>query len=717
VACFLVLTYLIWHPALADSKRIVAAPARSAIVMDGVLDEPAWSQAGVIRNLVQQSPVPGGATPYQTEVRILVDRDTLYLGITCLDPQPDLIAVHKYKRDARLGSDDNVVLVFDTFADQRSGFFFRTNAVGARVDGLVSGPRDRSDDWDGIWDVRTQRTGSGWTAEFVIPARSLRFTPGLDHWGFNVERFVARDRIRLRWSEPVLDAGFFDLKRAGMLAGVGKLEQGVGLDISPFSTGLVNTGFGPEGVSKQGRFGLDASYNITPELTGVLTVNTDFGETEVDSRQVNLTRFSLFFPEKRTFFAQGSNQFGFAQGLGSRFIPFFSRRIGLFDDRRVPINAGVKLIGRNGPWGIAALDVQTRDVANIAATNLFAGRFSYDVSPKLRIGTMITHGDPDGVEDNTLVGVDAVWQTSEFLGGKDLSFSSWLAPSSGDLADGQETGWGLRAQYPNDLWDFAVRYDVFGDALDPALGFLPRPGTRQFAARAAYKPRPVEGSALDWVRQFFVEFSYSQVAGLDGITQSRRLFTAPLNFTTDDGDRAELNWSPRFERLDEPFEIAPGVIIPVGSYHFTRYRVEAESARTRSWQVRNTVWFGEFFDGHLTQWEKSVSWSNGSGQLRLELSLEDNFGHLREGNFVNRLWQGRIDYSITPDISISSFIQYDSDSRDVGMNNRFRWTIHPGKDLFVVWNRNWTHPIGSDQYSLSPAADQVLVKLVWTFRS
>ncbi|MFQ5739879.1 MAG: DUF5916 domain-containing protein [Acidobacteriota bacterium] len=561
-----------------------------------------------------------------------------------------------------------------------------------------------------ILDLTVLLPAQGWASS------PPRLTAGLlESWGFNVERFVARERMTLRWAGASLDSSFFDLKRAGRLAGVSELEQGLGLDVSPFSTGLWNTGFGRGDRALQGISGVDVSYNLTPQLTGVLTVNTDFGETEVDSQQVNLTRFSLFFPEKRTFFSQGSNQFRFGLGLGRSFIPFFSRRVGLFQGQKVPIDFGLKLLGRKGPWGIAALDVRTRKAAGARSANLLAGRVTYDVSPRLRLGTVFTNGDPDGVHDNSLLGIDAVWQTSTFRGDKNLALSAWAARSGGDVPEGETTGWGFLVDYPNDLWDVAASVKEFGEGLDPALGFLPRPGTRQYRISSAFQPRPSSGM-FSWVRQFFFESSYSQVDNLEGETESWRIFTAPFNARTESGEHLEVNGSPQFEYLDEPFEIAPGVVIPPGEYHFTRYRAEAQSSRTRSWRIGTTVWFGEFFDGRLTQWEKFVNWTTLSGRLRLEVNLEDDFGRLPEGNFVKRLWQWKINYSFTPDLSLNSFTQFDSDSGRFGMNNRLRWTIHPGKDFFVVWNRNWEHPSGSRPYDLLPLSDQLLIKLVWTFR-
>ena len=712
-------------PPAADGPRVVVAGrAEGPIRIDGKLDEPDWQRAGVIPDLVQQEPHPGEPTPYHTEVRVLVDERNLYFGIVCRDPEPGRIAIHTMQRDGNMWGDDTVMIVLSTLGDRRRGYAFRVNAAGARLDGLISGPEDFSTDWDGIWDARARITPDGWVAEIRIPAQTLRFTPGADAWEFNVERYVSRDRTTLRWAGTSLDSFINDFRRAGRLAGVGGLRQGRGLSISPYGLVRYHRVRGADDEATQGDGGLDVTWNVTPEMTAVFTVNTDFAETEVDTRQVNLTRFPLFFPEKRAFFLEGSNLFGFGAGLGADFIPFFSRRVGLYRGHQVPIDAGLKLLGQAGRWGVALLDVQTGDAPGAEATNLFAGRVTYDVDEHLTVGAISTNGDPDGVHDNALYGADVSWQTSTFRGDKNFSVGAWTATTRGDVPEGDRSGWGLKVDYPNDLWDVFFIYKQFGEAMDPALGFLPRPGTRWFQGGGAYQPRPPDGSLFDWVRQFYFEFYVTVVKDLHGSgdTQSWRVFTAPFNAATEGGEHLEANWVPQYERIDEPFEIAPGVVIPPGEYHMTRYRVEAQSSRHRPARVGATIWFGEFYDGHLTQYEGFVTWTDPRGHLSLSLEGETDVGHLPWGNFIQRLWQLKAVWAFTPDVVLSSYFQYDSESRNLGMNTRLRWTIRPGNDLYVVWNRDWLRPFDEDAgrdvgaFAFRPLDDQVVVKLRWTFR-
>ena len=704
-----------------DNDPIVVVRSSEAIVLDGRLDEPAWQRATVMK-LVQQSPKPGEPTPYETEVRVILQGDQLYFGFLCRDPEPQKIAVHSMTRDDPMTGDDSVSIVIDTYGDKRTGYFFQVNAAGARTDGLISSPDGPNYDWDGIWDARTARTEGGWSAEIVIPSRTLSFTPGLNQWGLNLERYLPRaGRITLRWASPTLDSTLCDMSRAGTITGLGELRQGVGMEISPFLVGRMKDSFSTSPRAWQGSEGLDFTWKITPQLVTVVTVNTDFAETEVDSRQINITRFPLFFPEKRGFFLEGANQYVFGLGLRQSFIPFFSRQIGLVNGQPVPIDAGVKLNGRVGKWNIALLDVQTRQTeltaAPVPGVNLLAGRISYDLTDKLRVGTIFTNGDPQGFKRNTLLGFDAVWRTSKFRKNKNLLVGAWTAASHGDLTPGRRTAWGASVQYPNDLWNCNASVNDYGAAFQPALGFLPRPGTRQNDFYCAFQPRPSKNGALRWMRQEFLENEFSQVANAAGITESWQYFFAPVNVRLETADRGEFNYIPQYEYLAAPFEIAPGVVIPPGAYRFDRFRVEVQSSPHRALQAGSTTRFGGFYNGDLTQWENYVKWTSPKGRLQFGITTDNNFGHLKQGNFVQRLWQFQSAYAWSPNLVLTSFIQYDSESQNLGANTRLRWTIRPGNDLFIVWNRGWQRLILTPRVlSLVPDNELLAIKLRWTFR-
>ena len=727
-----------WASAKDRPKAAALIRNPSPIVLDGRLDEPEWREALALR-LVQQSPHPGMATPYQTEVRIIVSEDRIFFGFECKDPHPNRLSIHTMRRDETMGqggqtlTDDTVSIVLDTYGDRRTGYFFQINAGGTRTDGLISNPESVSLDWDGIWDARTARTKDGWSAEIVIPSRTLSFTRGLREWGLNLERFVPRERLALRWSSPTLDSVLYDLSRTGTLSGVGDLKQGRGIEVSPYGVAKTKQFYGESPRTWQATAGGEITWKATPQFATVFTLNTDFAETEVDTRQINLTRFPLFFPEKRAFFLEGANQYDFGLGLGGespQFIPFFSRQIGLLDGEQIPINAGVKLNGRLGNWNLALLDVQTRETfvapqvvadlslpsARVPGTNLLAARVSYDFNENLRIGTILTNGDPAAQRQNTLAGVDAIWHTSKFRGNKNLLLGAWSATTQGDVGPGSKMGWGFKVDYPNDLFDCNFSINRYGDALQPLLGFLPRPGVHRTGTGCSYQPRPSKDGPFKWIRQEFFENQYSRYTDTRGIVESWEYFMAPVNVRFESGDRFEFNWDPHGETLLVPFEVAPGVIVPPGSYGFTRWRLEAQTSEHRPLQFGTTTWFGTFYHGHLTQWEQYLRWTSPKGKIQLDLDIENDFGRLPAGNFVQRLWSVRAAYAWNPNLVLSSFIQYDTASENVGTNTRLRWTIRPGNDLFIVWNRGWQRIVTDPNVSLVPQTDLVAVKLRWTFR-
>jgi len=700
--------------AQTSSVSTAARVSTDAVQLDGRLDEAAWQQAELIE-LTQQDPSPGAPTPYPTEVRILADGQQLYFGFTNHDPNPDLAAIHTLQRDDDQDADDHVTVVLDTFGARRLGYWFQVNAGGARTDGLNVND-DADDNWNGIWDAAVARTSSGWTAEIVISTQALQFSPGLAAWGLNVGRYVARDQLSLRWAGITLDSDIFDLRRTGALQGVGDMKQGLGLAVQPYALGRYNSA---SDVGEPGDIGGDIKYSFTPQLQGILAFNPDFAEAEAEEGKVNLSRFSLFFPETRPFFLEGSNLFEFAHGqnigddgnLSTQFVPYFSRRIGLFDGRIVPIDAGAKLIGHAGNFSIGALDVETSDTAFAPAANLAVARAAYDINDDLRVGALMTRGDPDGITDNTFAGFDGVWRTSEFRGDRNLTVSGWYANSSGDLAPGQTDGYGAAVEYPNDLWYAFFKANVFGDALDPALGFLPRPGTRQYLGIVLYRPRPV-GGIFERVRQFQFGGEYIQVDDLEGTPQSKQLAVLPFRMTTESGYFFDPLFLAQHEALTEPFTVAPGVTIPPGEYRFNRYGLRGNTPEFRPWVVDVDLTVGDFYTGTIKSASVEAAWTSPGGKLRLGVSNENNFGDLPQGDFIIRLTQLDVAYSLTPDLSLSTFVQHDSINREVGVNARLQWIIEPGRELFVVFNHG-IEPQLTDLGQAPPTGNSVIVKLRW----
>ena len=708
---------------LVSSCALFAAPpsvragiASKAPKIDGRIQPDEWAGAGRIDNLPQQIPLAGQPHRFRTTVLVLADADHLYFGFICEDPAPRAIAIHTMRPDDDLSGDDTVAVALDSFGDRRTGYLFRVNAAGARQDGLIARPTEEpSLEWTGIWDARTSRFAGGWMAEVVIPARTLNFRRGLPAWGVNFERHVARERLTLNWAAPQRDAQFTDLSRAGTLEGIEIENPGKGLEFVPYLLGRRRVeafAGGPPAVQATG--GMDFGWRITPDVGLVLTTNTDFAETEVDLRQVNTTRFPLFFPERRAFFLEGSNQFEFGLGLETRLIPFFSRRVGLADGRPQPIDFGARLLARSGNWNAALLNVQTGAAAGQRGENLTAARVTYDVTPELRIGTLVTNGDPGG-GSNHFGGVDLVWRTSKFRGDKNLAIGAWGARSGGGAEQGN--GYGVAVELPNDRWWSATRVHHFDAGLRPGIGFLPRPGTTHFQSINSFQPRPDPQGRFGFLRQVFYGYEAQAVVNARGQTETAAAAIWPFSWEFQSGDSVEVIVRPQREFLPAPFEIAPGVVLPVGSYTFARTRGSVSSSRFRRWRTQAEAESGGFYNGRLLQTLAALDWNAPDGRWQFELAQEQNFGRLPQGSFVQRLWRTRAVFAPSPYLSVISLFQYDSVSANLGTNTRLQWTIRPGRECIVVWNRGWrTLPLRREDLSLIPDSESFTIKLRWTWR-
>ncbi|MEJ2184592.1 MAG: DUF5916 domain-containing protein, partial [Gemmatimonadota bacterium] len=639
----------------------------SDLLLDGRLTEPAWAAADSIAGLTQVEPEEGGRPTGRTVVRVLANADALVVGIVAYDPAPDRIVSHARSRDADLDDEDHVKLVLDTFLDGRSGYVFAVNPSGARYDALVTsgggfggGTTSENENWDAVWEAATVRTPEGWSAEIRIPVKSLIFRKGLDHWGLNVERRVERLQETDRWAGASRDWNVTQTGVSGFVTGLPPFDLGLGLSVRPSVTGGVLHTVG-EGYDNKGEPSLDVTQRLGANLLGSLTVNTDFAETEVDSRQTNLTRFPLYFPEKRTFFLEGSDIFDFGQGLSgdhATLMPFFSRRIGLVEGRQVPIDGGLKMNGRAGATNIGALVVRTRPVSGLApAATMGALRVKQNVLQESSVGMIATVGDPLGRAGSWTAGADATYQTSSFAGSRNLVVGLWgLAMNRDDLA-GDRTAAGGTITYPNDLWNLELAYARIGDAFQPSLGFVPRPGVHTVSAEATVSPRPGRLG----IRQCFVENRADYVAGLDGRWQSWRYFMAPINCRLESGDRFEFNWVPQGEQLDGPFDVAENVVLPAGAYTFTRWRLEAETASKRAVSVQATRWFGGFYTGSLHQIELEGTWRP-SALVAVEVNAERDIGRLPEGRFTIDLVGTRLRLGFSPDLEVASLVQYDTES-------------------------------------------------------
>jgi hypothetical protein len=513
------------------------------LVVDGVLNEPAWQTADSIDAFTQTDPDEGAAPAGRTVVRVLASSKAIVIGIICEDPDPAGIVSFSVRRDAPLGNEDHVRVVLGPFLDGRSGYVFAVNPSGARYDGLIN-PGGESDnaDWDGIWEAATARVPNGWSVEISIPVQTLSFKPALHEWNFNVQRRVQRILETSRWASPARQYQVTQTSRAGLLTDLPDFSQGLGLSVRP----AVTTGGGmpapSAAVDHEFQPSLDVTQRIGSNMLASATFNTDFAETEVDTRRTNLTRFPLFFPEKRTFFLEGTDLFSFGLGLGQDVIPFFSRTVGLVNGTEVPLMGGGKINGQVGHTNLGGIVVGTNSKAGVVpeAAQMAVARVKQNIWQESWVGAIATTGDPLGRSGSWLAGADFTYATSRFRGSKNLRIGGWgLATARAGLGS-DATAHGFQIDYPNDLWDINLTYKRIGRDFDPSLGFVPRRAAQLYNLNINNRPRFTHGP----IQQMTNEFMPFVATDLSGRWESYRVFIAPVNWRFRSGDRFEFNANP-----------------------------------------------------------------------------------------------------------------------------------------------------------------------------
>ncbi len=689
-----------------DRPTIACITARQPVRVDGWLNEVEWSRADSITSLYMIEPVVNGTPSFRTIVKILVTPKDIYLGIKCFDDQPEGIVAFSKVRDSELENEDYIKVILDTYRDGRNGYIFAINPFAARYDALVSfNGESENPNWDGAWDAQTQINGDFWSAEIRIPVSTLTYNRSLDSWGFNIERRVQRFLEVNRWSGISMDYKIGQTRHAGLITELPDFNPGIGLT-PRLSVIAKATQDAKNKATHEWKPSLDVIQRITTDITAQLTVNTDFAETEVDSRQTNLTRFPVLYPEKRQFFLEGADIFDFGLSLGRSLMPFYSRRIGLYEGSEVPIMWGGKVNGKVKNTHFGSLITQTGAVDTLVpGTKMGVVRVKQNILKESSFGMIATMGDPGARSQAWTTGFDFTYQTSTFGSNKNFLVGAWAMVNNREDLAGDKTAVGIKIDYPNDLWDWFVQYRRIGDAFDPSMGFASRNGINSYSGKVDFMPRP-ENSLI---RQHKFQFSPSLYTDLNHHWESYRVFFAPLNASFESGDRFEFNIMPQGEYLRESFEISDGVIIDPGGYHWMRYRLEASTASKRAINGMATYWFGGFYGGKLDQIELQLNWRVMS-ILVLEFMYENNIGRIPDGDFNKELVSVRTALNISSNLNVSLFVQYDNESNSVGSYSRLRWTFAPLGDLFIVYKHN-IQPDLVDRWQQDQ--NQLIVKLTY----
>jgi len=678
--------------------------------MDGeVLGEQAWQSVAATGDFTQTSPDAGRPSSQNTEVRVLYTDEAVYFGIVCFDDDPAAIVVADSRRDAPLNETDSLQIILDTYLDEQNGFVFGTNPSGLEYDGQLSKSGAESGfnlNWDGVWQVETHTGEFGWSAEFMIPFKTLRYpTRNSQTWGINIQRNIRRRNENAYWAPLRRQFGLFRISDAGLLSDLQIVRQR-NLKVTPYVLGEISD-IGPDGRVTNTEWGLDVKYSLTPALTLDLTYNTDFAQVEADEYQVSLDRFNIFFPEKRPFFLENAGLF--TVGKSQQVELFFSRRIGLSDDGEViPIKGGARVSGAVGGVNLGMMYMQTDALSGATPENRFGvARVNKELSNRSSIGAIFINRDVsdsplvEGYSNNTY-GVDGRWGIGEYG-----TISGYLAQTSTPELNGNDRSGALNGSYDSPRWLFNLEYLEVGEDFNPEVGFLSRVGYRNGLVRILRRYRPANSRiGLQEIRP---HMSYSSYWNFDGFQETGFLH---IDNHLEWKNSAELHTGVNVttEGLLEPFEIYDGVIIPPGTYHNSELALAFHSNRGAWISFNLSTNIGGFYSGDRVALRPSMRLRLGE-RFNTELSYVQNDVKLPEGDFITRIGQLRLSYSFTPSVSLEALVQYNNVDDFWSTNLRFSWLQAANTGLFIVYDDIQ----GFDRYSGAVPNRSLTIKYSYLF--
>ncbi|MDA0330274.1 MAG: DUF5916 domain-containing protein [Gemmatimonadetes bacterium] len=688
------------------------------LTLDGRLDEAVYSEFRPFGDFVQVTPIAGAPASQRSDVWVTFDDTNIYVTCRCWDSTPpETWVVNELRRDTPgLRNNENFGVMFDTFYDRRSGAMFYANMLGARADYAVVDEGLSNTDWNPVWDVAGGQFDGGWVVEMAIPFKSLRYNAGPDQmWGIQFRRSIRHNNEWIYLSPvPAVLAGPQALNRisaAGTLVGLSLPPAGSNLELKPYAIGGLTTdrlSTPTRSNERTGDVGLDLKYGVTANLTADVTVNTDFAQVEVDEQQVNLTRFSLFFPEKRDFFLEGRGVFDFGQGgVANGFRPgrgmafgrstgdaptlFYSRRIGLDRGQVVPITGGGRVTGKVGPFAVGAINIQTRadQDAGIRSTNYSVFRVKRDILNRSSLGALITNRSVavSGSGANRAYGLDASFAFFE-----NLELGGYWARTEAPALDTKDDSWQAAASYEGDTYGANASYLEVGAAFNPEIGFLRRSDFAKSAASVRFSPRP---TSIAWIRKLTWETGVTFFGDGSGSMESRRQ-SGNFDLELESSDQYSIEIVREFERIDAPFFVTSDLAIPMGRYTFTSQRVSYTSGPQRRLSGSVSYQWGSFYHGSIRALTVNQGRVVVTNQLSLEPGVSLNLLELPEGEATQAVFRLRADYAFTPRMFASSLVQYNEADNTLSSNLRFRWEYAPGSEIFLVWtDERDTGPRGS----------------------
>lgn len=688
--------------------RVLRTP--SPFVFDGVLEEPFYRDVKPIGDFIQQEPAEGAPATEKTEVWVFFDRDNLYVSARMYDSQPDKRVATEMRRDANnLFNNDHFGVAFDGFYDRRNGYGFVVNVAGALLDWSTTNEQPNNS-WNGVWDAKTSTFSNGWAVEIRFPFRSFRYRVGGTIWGMNFRRRVIY-KNELSYLTPVLASwGRPAMSRMSVAAtAVGIQAPGIGknIDVKPYALGSVltdRTARPPVSNEGDGNIGVDVKWGVKQTLVADLTVNTDFAQVEDDQQVVNLSRFSVLFPEKRDFFLEGADTFNFANGSAgtggtgggggsagsgqnTSTAPtiFYSRRIGLNNGLEVPIRAGGRLLGRSGLWRYGILNIQTAEStdANTPSTNFSVLRVNRDFLKRSRVGAIFTRRDPvaaakigQSAQDNLAYGLDTLISPTG-----DTSINAYVAKTDSPGKAGDDLSYRGRFDWNNDRYGAQAEHLAVQANFNPEVGFLRRTAFRRSYGQARFSPRPKH---LAGIRKLFFISSVDYITDTKNRPESKEV-QGNFQFELNNSDTFSWDVSRNYERLVSRFEVGKNLFVPAGEYEMTQSHATYTLGQQRHYSGSLTAAYSQFYGGTLAE----LTW-NGRVELNKQFYLEPQISWNRvdvpQGRANSNLYSTRATYTLSTHMFFSALVQYQSRTDSVTTNARWRWEYLPGSELFVVYS-------------------------------
>ena len=660
--------------------EIRASRIQGKLSIDGRLDDKAWSDAEPVTELFQRETFEGIPATEPTHVSLLFDDENLYIGFRCLDSDPGRPLARTMFRDENLAADDAVAVMIDAYNDQRSAVFLATNANGILFDMLQNGEESatRNLDWDTVWYARGSQTAEGWSAEMVVPFQSLRFAPPEDGkevvFGIGFKRNLPRKNEETYWPFVSNDSTWYRPAELGKLRGLHDIQSGRSVELRPYVLGGVARDETLQHTHTRKEAGIDAKWGVTTGLTADFTVNTDFAQEEADLQQINFTRFSLFFPEKRQIFLESQRTFLF--GVPREADLIFTRRIGLSSTGGIiPILAGARLSGRQGAYSVGIMNMQTNDVSDVGVPeeNFSVVRLRRDISSRSNVGVLFTNREGGGTF-NRVYGGDL----NLYLG--NWSLQNYVAAMDAPArASGRSSAY-AKLEYRADRYGAFYRYLDIGESFAPGIGFVRRPNSRQNLAQLRYSPRP----ALDLVRQLHFTGTLDYVPNQQGVLETRS-WTGEFRTTFEAGHEAAVAYTDSFEFLEEPFRLRPDVTISPGAYDFSTVELRFDSFPRSHRRLNLAYATGGFWDGERDTLTLGASYRINK-HLDVSGDYQVNWVDLPQSRFTTHLLASRVQVAFRTDVVLMSLFQYNDDTGQLSSNVRFNWIPRPGSDFFVVYN-------------------------------